>query len=122
MDHLPVAAISIISRQRNDMLFRTGVPTICYLQNRFARGPCVAIRWRMRQYLTLLLVAFIGAPAIAGDVKAPNPKTILSCFEQTLASICTKPCTTWARSQPDFRYSLDICVANCRKQNPCADR
>jgi hypothetical protein len=74
-------------------------------------------------HLTLLLVAFMSAPAIAGDVKAPNPKTILSCLEQqALASTCTKPCITWAQSQPDFRYSLDICVADCRKQNPCVDR
>jgi hypothetical protein len=76
----------------------------------------------MRQYLTLLLVVFIGAPALAENVGVPQPK-ILSCFEQqSLASICTKPCTRWAQSQPDFRYSLDICVANCRKQNPCVDR
>ena len=80
-------------------------------------------RRRMRQYLTLLFVALIGEPALAEGAKASNPKTILSCFQQqSLASICTKPCDTWAQSQPDFRYSLDICVANCRKQNPCVGR
>ncbi len=77
----------------------------------------------MRQYLTLLLVALIGEPALAEEVRAQNPKTILSCFEQqSLASICTKPCTIWAQSQPDFRHSLDVCVASCQKQNPCVGR
>jgi hypothetical protein len=121
MDHLPVAAISISVSGAICCFVLGAYDLLCAKPVR--ERPLVAIRWRMRQYLTLLLVAFIGAPAIAGGVKAPNPKTILSCFEQqTLASICTKPCTTWAQSQPDFRYSLDICVANCRKQNSCVDR
>jgi hypothetical protein len=77
----------------------------------------------MRQYLTLLFVALIVPPALADDMKTPNSKTIVMCFEQqSLGAICTRPCTTWAQSQPDFRYSLDICVANCRKQNPCVER
>jgi hypothetical protein len=41
---------------------------------------------------------------------------------QTSPRLCTDSCTTWARAQPDFRYSFAACVANCREQHPCAAR
>ena len=55
----------------------------------------ICYRWRMRQYLTLLLVALIGQPALAENARAPNPEKIRSCFQQQTLAICTKPCTTW---------------------------
>jgi hypothetical protein len=46
----------------------------------------------MRQYLTLLFVALIVPPALADDMKTPNSKTIVMCFEQqSLGAICTSP-------------------------------
>ncbi len=48
----------------------------------------------MRQYLTLLFVALIVPPALADDMKTPNSKTIVMCFEQqSLGAICARPCT-----------------------------
>jgi hypothetical protein len=48
MDHLPVGAISIISRQRSDMLFRAGGLrfAMCKIGSREALR--WAISWRMR--------------------------------------------------------------------------
>jgi len=81
-------------------------------------------RWEVWQYLTLMLMALTIAPAVADDAKASKAKAaILTCLEQqTSLSICTKPCSTWAQSQPEFQYSFDACVANCRKEKPCVGR
>jgi hypothetical protein len=73
----------------------------------------------MRQCPTLLILIWLGAPAFADEVEAAKPREPVVCeVVQTAVSICTKPCT-WAKSQPDFQYSFNACVADCQKQNPC---
>jgi hypothetical protein len=32
---------------------------------------------------------------------------------------CDKPCEKWAKWQPDFQFSYEACVANCRKDPNC---
>jgi hypothetical protein len=32
---------------------------------------------------------------------------------------CPRSCAGWAKSQPDFQFSYDACVAICRKQFQC---
>jgi hypothetical protein len=74
----------------------------------------------MRQCLTLLILIWLGAPAFADEVEAKKPHNPVVCeVIQTAVSICTNPCTTWAKSQADFRYSFNACVADCQKQKPC---
>ena len=71
----------------------------------------------MRECLTLLILLGLGAPAFGEQVQAEKPRTFVVCEEvATAIPICAKPCTTWAKSQPDFQYSFDACVANCQKQ------
>jgi hypothetical protein len=75
--------------------------------------------WRLA-FNQALDVDDLGAPAFADEVQFSKPRKPVVCeVVQTAVLICTKPCTTWANSQPDFQYSLDACVADNRKHNPC---
>ena len=75
----------------------------------------------MRKYLTLLILPWLSVPTFGEQMQAEKPRTLRVCEEVATVdkevSICTKPCTSWASSQPDPQYSFDACVANCRKQN-----
>src|SRR5262245_66524869 len=50
----------------------------------------------------------------------PRPTLPLTgCFvPEVPIPICHKPCVTWARGQPDFQFSYDACVAQCRAEMP----
>jgi hypothetical protein len=41
----------------------------------------------MRQCLILLLVVSIGSQAIADEVKTPNRKTVIGCFQEQTSGI-----------------------------------
>lgn len=81
----------------------------------------------MRAALILMLVALIVPTARADSQRTATPQPMtpqpVVCEEsQTLTSLCTEPYATWARSQPDFENSLQVCIANCRKEKPCVGR
>lgn len=53
----------------------------------------------------------IGIPGLSQQL----PDELESSCDEVHVAMCTRPCKTWASSQPDFQYSYHACVANCPK-------
>jgi len=74
---------------------------------------------------TLLASVMLLLPGLSADAKAQDAAkpALLVCEEaQTALSLCTRPCTTWAQSQPNPSKAFDACVAKCRSEKPCVGR
>jgi hypothetical protein len=69
---------------------------------------------KMTRAVVLAVIAFAVGCACASADDARKPVTIVECVKRPSA-LCERTCSTWAQSQPDYRFSLDICVSKCLK-------
>jgi hypothetical protein len=67
--------------------------------------------------IALLLVSVPSLATAASSAQTKDGSRPVLCVEH--GRNCHKPCVTWARGQPDFRFSYDACIARCLKEFPC---
>ena len=78
------------------------------------------MRWSAVALWLVLLASAASAQERSITVLKGQERPVLL-FGRACAPVraCDRPCAMWANWQPDFRFSYNACIANCRRVDGC---